>query len=174
MFHGEMLNTLLLIFIISHKRMGLMTLSQWCIILCSHWPPLPPLPSAVPCPLSPLLPHRKDPLYFQVLHTHPYHIYSRRLIPHIQQHMTPIFTFLYYPLFTPLAFLLPSNALTSTMIYGLGCIVTENTWWGKDRNFLSISKKCGRMLLQILTTCTQHHSLSHSWFSQAQNVDRGT
>ena len=101
MFHGEMLNTLLLNFMISYKIMGLMTFPQWCIILCSHWPPLP---SAVPCPLSPLHPHRKDPLYFQVLHTHPYHIYSGRLIPHIQQHMTPIFIFLYCPLFTPLAF----------------------------------------------------------------------
>lgn len=99
-FMVKCLNTLLLIFMISHEIMGLMTFSQWYIILCSHWPPLP---SAVPCPLSPLHPHRKDPLYFQFLHIHPYHIYSGRLIPHMQKHMTPIFIFLYYPLFTPLA-----------------------------------------------------------------------
>lgn len=101
MLHGEMLNTLLLILMISHEIMGLMTFSQWFTLLCSHWPPLP---STVPCPLGPLHSHRKDPLYFQVLHTHLYKHLQWKVDSSQAKHMTPIFIFPYYPLFTPLAF----------------------------------------------------------------------
>ena len=89
--------------------MDLMTFSQWFTLLCSHWPPLP---SAVPCPLGPLHPHRKYPLYFQILHTQTVvNTYSGRLIPH-RQNIWHLSLFFPITLFSqPWHSLLPSNAL---------------------------------------------------------------